>query len=64
MLFTNAGILPHQNTVVKSEGAAKLTDLSVGRRVVASAGGENIRDLILRRRSVDGIVIVKWRMVD
>lgn len=55
MLFSNAGILPHQSTAVKSEGAAELMNPTVGRRVVESAGGENIRDLILRRRSGDGI---------
>lgn len=55
MLFSNTGISPHQSTAVESEGAAELTCLSVGRRVVASAGGVKILDLILRRRSGDGI---------
>lgn len=55
MLFSNTGILPHQSIGLKAKARPELTGLSVGWWVVASAGGENIRDLTLRRGSKDGI---------
>lgn len=55
MLFSNTCILPHQSRAVDSADAAKQPGQSVGRRVVASTGGENTQHLILCKGFEDGI---------